>query len=99
MNFFDYNIPNLGEDFTTLFKGKNIKISRIVSSDKLEIIEYNQTSDEFVILLEGSATLEIEGKLVELKRGDYLQIPANTKHKVLQTSKGALWLAIYFKNC
>jgi len=99
MNFFNYKIPNIGEDFATLFKEKNIEITRIVSSDKLEIKEYNQSRDEFVILLEGSAKLEIKGRVKELKKGDYLYIPAHTKHKVLQTSKGTLWLAIYFKDC
>jgi len=99
MNFFNYKTPNIGEDFATLFKDKNIEIMRIVSSDKLETKEYNQSTNEFVILLEGSAKLEIEGRVKELKKGEYLYIPAHTKHKVLQTSKGTLWLAIYFKKC
>jgi len=99
MNFYNYNTPTIGEDFDTLFKGKSIEITRIVSSDKIEIKEYNQEKDEFVILLEGNAKLEIKGVIKELKKGDSLYIPAYTKHKVVQTSKGALWLAIYFKEC
>ncbi len=96
MNIFDFKIPNLGEEFTTLLKHKNVKIVRIVSSDNLEIKEYNQEEDEFVILLRGKATLELEGKNITLKRGDTLFIPAKTKHKVLATQKGTLWIAIYF---
>ena len=98
MNLYNFKIPNTGEEFTTLFKGKNIEITRIVSSDELEIKEYNQSTDEFVVLLEGGATLEFEGKVIKLKRGDYLYIPAYTRHKVLKTSKGALWLAVHFKS-
>ncbi len=96
MNIFDFKIPNVGEDFTTLLEHKNVKIVRIVSSDNLEKKEYNQKEDEFVILLRGSATLEIEGKNVTLNKGDTLFIPAKTKHKVLATQKGTLWIAIYF---
>ena len=96
MNIFNFEIPTSGELFNTLFKSKNIEITQIVSSDKLEPKEYNQDKDEFVVLLEGEATLEIEGRVQNLQKGDYLHIPAYTKHKVLNTSKGALWLAIYF---
>jgi len=98
VNIFDFKIPNDGEFFNTLFKDKNIEITQIVSSDKLEPKEYNQDRDEFVMLLEGEATLELEGRVFKLKKGDYLHIAAHTKHKVLNTSSGALWLAIYFKH-
>lgn len=96
MNIYDYKIPDSGEDFTTLFEKENIKIVKIVSSDNLEIKEYCQDEDEFVILLEGGATLEIDGKKVTLNRGDTLFIPAKTKHRVLTTQKGTLWIAIHF---
>ena len=48
MNLYDYITPNRGEDFTTLLEKENIKVVRIVSSDKLEIKEYSQEEDEFV---------------------------------------------------
>ena len=96
INLFNYTIPDNGEDFKTLFEDRKIKIVRIVSSDNLEAKEYIQDDNEFVILLEGSATLEINGKLKEIAKGDTLFLPAKTPHKVLKTSKGALWLAIHF---
>ena len=94
-NIYNYKVPSSGEDFSTLFEGKNIKIIRIVSSDNIEPQEYIQDEDEYVILLEGKATLEIDDKIKELVRGDALLIPAKTPHKVLKTSKGALWLAVH----
>ena len=97
MNIYDYATPSIGEEFTTLLEKKDIKIARIVSSDKLEDKEYSQAENEFVILLEGKATLEIEGKNVTLNIGDTLYIPAKTKHKVLATQKGTLWIAVHFK--
>ena len=96
MNIYDYKIPTYEEDFTTLFENKNIKIVRIVSSDNLEIKEYCQEEDEFVILLEGKAVLDLNGKKITLNRGDTLFIPSKTKHRVLTTQKGTLWIAIHF---
>ena len=97
MNIFNYNIPTEGESFKTLLESKNIEIIQIVSSDKLEDKEYNQDSNEFVILLEGKAKLELEGEIKELKKGDTLNILAHTKHKVLEATNGTLWLAIHYK--
>jgi len=97
MNIFDYTTPEIGEDFKSLFKSENIDIIRIVSSNTLEDKLYIQDVDEFVILLEGEALLEVEGKEVILKKGDTLFIPSNVPHRVLKTKKGTLWLAIYMK--
>ncbi len=95
MNIYDYISPNSGEEFTTLLEKENIKIVRIVSSDKLETKEYSQKEDEFVILLEGKALLELENQKINLSKGDTLFIPAYKKHKVLKCQKGTLWIAIH----
>ena len=95
MNLFDYTIPVAGEDFIPLLKHKNITINRIVSADTLEAKTYIQEEDEWVILLEGEAILQIEEKRRKLIKGDSLLIPAKTVHKVLHTQKGTLWLAVH----
>lgn len=98
MNIYSYTPPLKGEDFTTLLEDNGLKVSRIVSSNKVEGKLYIQKESEFVILLEGSATLEVDGKIVELKRGDTLHIAAKVPHKVLKTEQNTLWLAIYYNN-
>lgn len=95
MNFFDYEIPHEGESFTTLFKNERLTVSRIVSSDRLEPKLYCQEVDEWVVLLEGAATLRIGTELKTLNKGEFLHIPAHTPHEVLSTLKGTLWLALY----
>ncbi len=95
MNLQNYTIPESGEIFDTLLEHKNIKIIRIVSSDKLEEKEYCQAEDEWVIILEGEATLVVDGKKRHLGKGNSLFIPAQTNHRVLAAKSGTLWLAIH----
>jgi cupin 2 domain-containing protein len=95
MNLFDYTIPVTGEIFTPLLTHKNITINRIVSADTLEAKTYIQEEDEWVILLEGEAILQIEAKERKLSKGDSLLIPAKTPHKVLHTQQGTLWLTVH----
>ena len=95
MKLYDYTVPEKGERFDTLLKDHNIEIVRIVSSDKVETKEYCQEEDEWVVVLEGSATLLLSDKEIRLKKGDSLFIPLKTKHKVLRASKGTLWLAVH----
>jgi len=94
-------MPTSQELFETLFQNENIKIERITSYAQItpEGEWYDQESDEFVILSEGSAELLFDdGKVVKMSKGDSLHIKAHQKHRVEFTSKDALWLAIFFKN-
>lgn len=95
MNIFDQHTPQTGETFTTLLSHKNITIQHIVSSDTIENKTYVQAEDEWVILLEGEATLLIEAEEKKLIKGEMLFIPAHTSHRILETQKGTLWLAVH----
>jgi cupin 2 domain-containing protein len=95
MNFYDYITPKSGEDFTTLLEHKNIKINRIVSTSDIEPVEYNQEEDEWLVLLEGEATLLLGDKETILTKGETLFIPAKTPHSVLKTEEGTLWLTVH----
>ena len=107
MNFSEGNIftgsscHSKEEIFNTIFSGKNIKIEQIISSGHTSPAEgwYDQTQQEWVILIEGEAILEFENnQKKKLKKGDYLLIPALAKHKVIYTSTNpkCVWLAIFF---
>ena len=95
MNLFDYTTPQNGETFTALFEHKNIKINRVVSSAHLDDTLYTQEEDEWLVLLEGEATLLLDDEEKKLKKGDTLFIPAKTPHRVLQTQSGTLWLTVH----
>lgn len=87
--------PATGERFDTLLSHQGLVIERIVSTSRIESQEYLQEQDEWVLLLTGEATLEVAGRKVPLKAGDYLFLPARTPHTVQRVSDGALWLAVH----
>ncbi len=89
------------EVFENLVTAENIRIERIISRghSSPETGWYDQDENEWVMLVSGSATLLFEGeKDVELKKGDFLLIPARQRHKVLRTSadQPTIWLAVFF---
>lgn len=88
------------ELFEKLFSGNNFKVERIVSAGHIttEGEWYDQPLDEWVLLLQGKARLEFyNNEIIELKSGDYLMIPAHSRHRVAYTSTEpkCIWLAIH----
>jgi len=88
------------EQFFELIKNDNIKIEKIVSNGQSSPINfwYEQKENEFVLLLKGNAILEYKDKEVILKEGDFINIPAFTKHRVKYTNEKepTIWLAIFY---
>jgi cupin 2 domain-containing protein len=84
-----------------IYKQENIIIERITSKGHITPASqwYDQIGDEWVILLQGRATLFFEKnqQLVSLIPGDYLLIPAHTRHRVEWTPPdlNTIWLAIH----
>ena len=87
--------PEKGERFDTLLSHQGLVIERIVSTSKIESRQYAQEQDEWVVLLTGDAVLDVAGREVALRAGDYLFLPARTPHTVLRVSDGAMWLAVH----
>jgi cupin 2 domain-containing protein len=92
--FRDSEPPLTGERFEALLERGPVTVERILSSANTGPTDYCQPYNEWVVLLEGTAELEVDGDPLSLERGDYLFIPAETPHTVVSTSGGALWLAI-----
>ena len=95
MNLYEYLTPKSGENFTELLEHKNIKINRIVSSSNLESIEYIQEEDEWLVLIEGEATLLVNQEEKILQKGDTFFVPAKTPHTVLKTKESTVWLTVH----
>lgn len=87
------------EVFQIIAEGSS-RIERIVSQGQTtpENEWYDQESDEWVLLLQGVATIEfINNRLIDLTSGDYILIKAHEKHRVSYTSiePVCIWLAIH----
>ncbi len=93
--FHDSEPPVQGERFDTLLSHRNLQIERILSSSRIESVDYLQEQDEWVLLARGEARMTVAGETIELTAGDHLFLPAGTPHRVERTSDGALWLAIH----
>ncbi|MCG2711577.1 MAG: cupin domain-containing protein [Candidatus Omnitrophica bacterium] len=91
------------EVFETLLETGNFHIERIVSKGQstLQGTWLCQKQDEWVVLLSGAATLSFaqDASKLDMKPGDYVQIPANCKHRVEWTDPNVktVWLAIHYK--
>ena len=78
--------------------GKNCDGWHLLKSDTLSIIQekmpvgteealhYHHQSQQFFYILSGTATFEIEDKIVEVKANEGLHIEPNQKHKIKNES-------------
>ena len=87
------------ELFNKIISEKGIKIERIVSRKHITPKGkwYNQNKNEFVLVLKGNAKLRFEkNKIINVKKGDYIIIPAHLKHRVEKTDKETIWLVVFY---
>lgn len=90
------------EIFEDIVKSGNVRIERILSQGQSSPGQgwYDQDENEWVIVLRGKGTLTFEdGRSVNLGAGDYINIPAHTRHKVSWTDPDnvTIWLAVFYK--
>ena len=86
--------PTTGERVEPLAVLGGAAIEQILSGRLDSPVDYNQDHDEWVVLLAGSADLEVDGDAVTLQAGDWLMLPAGTPHRLIRTTPGASWLAV-----
>ncbi len=98
------NLPtNLPEELTMVLQdGNGVRIERIVSTSHKspEGFWYDQPEHEWVMVLKGAARLQFEDRVVEMKAGDWINIPAHKKHRVEWTSpdEPTVWLAVFYSS-
>ncbi|MEZ4887973.1 MAG: cupin domain-containing protein [Chitinophagales bacterium] len=104
-NIFHLPPTSKEELFETLLQNteRDILIERIISTGQTtpENEWYDQTKSEWVVLLQGKATLlfdDTDGETMKLKEGDSVFIAARRKHRVIYTSiePPCIWLAVHF---
>lgn len=91
------------EAFDLLVDRPGIRIERIVSTGQTtpEGQWYDQETDEWVLVVAGAARLRIEGEGDDrsLGEGDWILLPAHSRHRVTWTraEPPTVWLAIHFR--
>jgi cupin 2 domain-containing protein len=87
--------PEHGERFEALAQIRNVLVEQILSSSDENPECYVQPQDEWVIVLDGAATLDVDGELVELGPRDWVVLPAGVPHRVVATAPQTNWLAVH----
>lgn len=87
----DATAPAQGETVERLFAG----IEHIVSGEVATPVDYVQDTDEWVVLLDGSARLDVGGEDVRLAPGEWVVLPAGVPHRLVQVTPGSRWLAVH----
>lgn len=81
-----------------LVRAADVRIERIISHGHCSPADfwYDQSQHEWVIVLKGAARLQFEDGAVEMKPGDFINIPANKKHRVAWTTldEPTIWLGV-----
>jgi cupin 2 domain-containing protein len=98
-NIFEHPVKSDTEEFYPLLSTESFKLEKIVSYGQAtpEGQWYDQEQIEWVMLIKGTARLRFEPeRLVTLKEGDFLTIPAHLKHRVEECSGDAVWLALHY---
>ncbi len=89
------------ETFEELVHHGQLRIERIISKGHTSPADgwYDQEENEWVVVLEGAGTILFEdGESAHLAKGDYLAIPAHTRHRVVWTDpdRPTIWLAVHY---
>ncbi|MCX7403655.1 MAG: cupin domain-containing protein [Planctomycetia bacterium] len=88
------------ELFTTLLEDGDVRIERIVSHGHSSPpgFWYDQDQAEWVLVLRGAARLEFDDRVLDMRPGDFVNIPAHKKHRVAWTTpdEPTIWLAVHY---
>jgi cupin 2 domain-containing protein len=100
-NIFDELPQHLPKELVqTLIRAADVRIERIISHGHASPADfwYDQPQHEWVIVLKGAARLQFEDLVVEMKPGDFINIPANKKHRVDWTTpdEPTIWLGVRY---
>lgn len=100
-NIFDDLPPHLPTELVQiLVRHADVRIERIISHGHCSAKEfwYEQAQHEWVIVLKGMARLQFEDRKIEMIPGDFVNIPAFTRHRVDWTTpdEPTVWLCVWY---
>lgn len=102
MNIFELPGELPRQEITNLLlENESVRIEQIISAGQMspDGFWYDQSEQEWVLLLQGTARLEFaDGNIKQLEVGEHLLIPAHVRHRVAYTSKQppCIWLCVFY---
>lgn len=100
-NLFDAAHTELtAEEFLPLLQSETTCIERIVSHGTASPpgFWFDQPDDEWVMVVSGKAELAFEdGRQLVMQAGDWITIPAHSRHRVESTTADTIWLAVHIR--
>ena len=87
--------PAEGELSEPVLAFGNAVVEQILSGRLEQPADYLEPRDEWVVVLAGSARLEVGGETVQLAARDWLFLPAGLPHRLVETEPGTDWLAVH----
>jgi cupin 2 domain-containing protein len=100
-NLFHVLPKRLSEEvMQTVLAAAQVRIERIISQghSSPEGFWHDQEQHEWVVVLKGAARLRFADGVVEMKPGDFINIPAHKRHRVEWTTpdEPTIWLAVHY---
>ena len=86
--------PGSGEHVHRLAGLENTVVEQILSGRLEGPVDYCQDTDEWVVVLHGGATLDVEDDRIRLGTGEWLLLPARTPHRLVEVQPGTSWLTV-----
>lgn len=87
--------PATGERIERIVALRGLVVEQILSGPSRARQAYLQDTDEWVVVLDGAAVVEVAGRRLSLTAGDWAFLPAGVPHSVTETRAGTNWLAVH----
>jgi cupin 2 domain-containing protein len=87
--------PQVGERVEEISRLGGVVVEQILSGRLAAAQDFKQDHDEWVVVLDGAAVLEVAAERLSLSDGDWALIPAGLSHRLVETQPGTRWLALH----
>jgi cupin 2 domain-containing protein len=91
----DTSAPARGERSQEIARLDGVVVEQILSGSLAAAVDYDQSQDEWVVVLDGAAVLEVGPERLEMSAGDWVLLPAHVRHRLVDTRPGTSWLAVH----
>lgn len=86
--------PGSGDRSAALVESHRTSVVHITRSNRPDAVVYEQDGDGWLLLLDGPATVALDGVVVVLAAGDRSFLPARVPHRSEASEHGTRWLAV-----